>query len=69
MHLLHHNVLKNQKNKLLSKDSLIDALDVFKQTGEQILPVYVGKKYQGALSKDQLLLQMIELLQKEEAVL
>lgn len=38
-----------------SRDSLIDALDIFKKSGEKILPVFKGNNYEGTLKKKRLL--------------
>ena len=46
------------KTFLKERNSLIEALDAFKKSGEETLPVYRGEKYCGALSKS-LLLEMI----------
>ncbi len=52
--------------KLTTRDSLIEALDLFKQTGQNSLPVFSGKNYYGILRKDVLLDEIIDLLMREK---
>ncbi len=41
--------------RLRARGSLVEALDVFKRTGETRLPVYEGERYAGTLQKQRLL--------------
>ena len=49
-------------NRLRFSNSLIEALDVFKQTGAAELPVYRGNQYKGSLSQKTLLNAMTRVL-------
>jgi hypothetical protein len=48
--------------RLRARDSLVQALDLFKGTGRMTLPVYEGKRFLGSLEKRQLLRAITEVL-------
>jgi len=50
------------EHRLSTRNSLVDALDTFKKTRKNILPVYDGKKYSGTLKKEQLMKIISEVL-------
>jgi osmoprotectant transport system ATP-binding protein len=53
---------KKPEIRLRARDSLIQALDLFKGTGRAILPVYEGERFLGCLEKRQLLRAITEVL-------
>ena len=54
--------------RLSHRFSLIEALDIFKDTNSSVLPVYDGKQYLGALNKEMLMDAMIETMRAEKTV-
>lgn len=54
------------KHKLSTRDTLIDALDLFKVSKSKSLPVFAGKVYQGELAKGELLDKVINILMVEK---
>ena len=56
------SVEKPADNYLSTRNSFIDALDTFKKTKKDILPVFGGKKYLGTLKKQKLLSVIAEVL-------
>ena len=66
LNLLQVKPKQNSPHKLTSRDSLIEALELFKQTGQCTLPVYSGTDYHGVLRKDVLLDEIIDLLMREK---
>ncbi|NGX55799.1 MAG: Glycine betaine/carnitine/choline transport ATP-binding protein OpuCA [Candidatus Anoxychlamydiales bacterium] len=56
------NFPEDKKNYLVSKSSIIDALDKFKKSKKNILPVYDNNKLIGSLEKNKLLNSIFEIL-------
>jgi osmoprotectant transport system ATP-binding protein len=54
--------IKKDKNHLLLRSSMIDALDKFKESKKSVLPVYDNKKMIGVLEKNKLLKSIFKIL-------
>lgn len=57
-----------KENALETQSTFFEALNLFKKTEKKSLPVFSGTQYQGALQKETLLEELLDLLMKEDSV-